>query len=1115
LDVAAWLQALGLERYAPAFRDAQITLEALAELTDADLRELGLPLGPRKVVLKAIRGLAGSPPSSAAKAEPAKVGPEVISIPSRAERRQLTVMFVDLVGSTALAGRLDPEEMAELLHGYREAVAAEVRRFAGHVAKLMGDGVLAYFGWPRAHEDAAERAVLAGLAVVARVAELRAPSAEALAARVGIATGLVVVGELVGEAEARERSVVGDTPNLAARLQQMAEPGTVMVAERTRRLLGEAFAYAEGGTVELKGYAQPVCTFRVLGPSEIAGRFESRHGGAAAQLIGREQELALLLDRWGRVTAGEGQVVLLAGEPGIGKSRLVLALREQVRAAGRPRLRYQCSPHHTSSALYPVITQLERAAGFARGDDADAKQVKLQHILGGTAEALPRLADLLGIGTDTDPDALAMTPQERKRRTFEALLAQLDDQATGPVLLVLEDAHWLDPTTEELFGFIVERAQALPVLLVVTFRPEFKPPWTGHSHVTCLTLSRLRREEAATLAWRTAGKPLPETVLAEITAKTDGVPLFIEELTKAVVESSLLRDTAEPYALAGPLPPLAVPATLQDSLLARLDRLSAAREVAQIGAVIGREFGYELLAAVAPFPPDRLAAALEELTEAELVFRRDLPQGATYVFKHALVQDAAYATLLKSRRQQLHARVAQVVEERFGEKVEIQPQIVAYHLTEAGLPERAIDYWARAGQLNIARFANAEAIGHLTKALQALEALPQSPDRDRKELRLRAALMVPLIAAHGYGSVELEECALRAVDVLNRLGDDDLRFTIYRAWWNSKLLRRPLPEVLTLSSELLDFAETTNDPVQRAAAHRAQGYSLTITGRFIEARDCLAEGIKIADQVTDTERFHLYGEQPGMVCRIYSGLNFSFLGELDQALIFLEDGISLARHLNNPHALAWALIILAQAACHWKNPAIVLKATKEALPICSTHGLPQWLALANFSIGWALTRSGDGSHGIPQMELGLNQWHASGAALHSSMLRGLLASACLATDNFAPARAHLEAALAHVQDHGELYFQAELVRINAALRLREGAEPADAAALLLQAIQIAKRQNASLWRLRASCDLARLWAGQGERQKAHDLLAPVYGWFTEGFDTPDLKEAEELLNGLR
>jgi class 3 adenylate cyclase len=722
VDIAEWLRGLGLERYTQAFQDAEVTTEVLAELTEADLRELGLPLGPRKIVLKAIEALA-DPPTTDLLPEEAReeVGSKTVASSVEAGRRQLTVMFVDLVGSTALSSRLDPEEMGELIRNYQNTVAGEITRFEGHIAKFLGDGVLAYFGWPRAHEDEAERAARAGLSLTAAVAALAAPGGGALAARVGIATGLVVVGHLVGEEEARERAVVGETPNLAARLQGVAEPGRVVVAEATRRLLGDLFAYRDLGALRLKGFAEPVRVWSILGEGAAESRFDARHASTTA-LVGRDQELALLLDRWERAKDSEGQVVLLAGEPGIGKSRLVHALRERLGSEPRTPLRHYCSPYHTNSAFYPVIGLLERAAGLQRGEPSERQLDKLETMLAlaveNVQESAPLLADLLAIPTGERYRPLALSPQHKKERIFQALLDQVAGLASRqPVLALYEDVHWIDPTTLELLGRVVDRVQRLPVLAVITFRPEFAPPWTGHGHVTTLSLSRLGRRQGAAVVERvTGGKRLPDEVLEQILAKTDGVPLFVEELTKTVLESGLLEDTGECYELTGPLPPLAIPATLQDSLMARLDRLAPVKELAQMAACIGREFSHELLAAVASLGENALGDALAQLLAAELIFRRGAPPKVGYSFKHALVQDVAHESLLKSRRQQIHARIAAVLEEGFPTVAETEPETLAQHLTEAGLADRAVGYWLRAGRNAAERSANLEAISHLERA---------------------------------------------------------------------------------------------------------------------------------------------------------------------------------------------------------------------------------------------------------------------------------------------------------------------------------------------------------------------------------------------------------------
>ena len=632
------------------------------------------------------------------------------ALPSRAaeaERRQLTVMFVDLVGSTALAGRLDPEEMGGLLHAYQNAIAGEVVRFEGYVAKFMGDGVLAYFGWPKAHEDAAERAVCAGLAIVAAVARLTVPTGDNLAARVGIATGLGVVGDLIGAGAAREETVVGETPNLAARLQELAAPGGVVIAPTTHGLVGGQFRYADLGVHRFKGLTAPIRAWRVRGRGRAEGRFEARQAAAGpTPLVGREREVALLLDRWQRAKDGAGQVVLLAGEPGIGKSRLIHSLRERLGGEPHTPLSHFCSPLHQTSPLHPIIGLLERAAGFARDDPPGRKLAKLEALLArgteGVAAAAPLIAALLAIPAGDRYPPLNLSPQRQKERIFEALLGLLAGLAAEqPVLALYEDVYWSDPTTLELLDLVVERVQRLPALVLITFRPEFVPPWTGSPHITLLALTRLGRGQGAALVERlTGGKALPAEVVDQIVARADGVPLFLEELTKVVLGSGLLTDEGDRYALAGPASPaVAVPATLHDSLMARLDRLApAAKEVAQIGAALGRDFPHELLAAVAPLPEEVLRDALDQLIEAELIFRRGAPPEAVYSFKHTLVRDAAYESPLRSKLRRLHARIAQVLEERFPATAEVEPELLAHHCAEAGLVEKAAGYRHKAGQ---------------------------------------------------------------------------------------------------------------------------------------------------------------------------------------------------------------------------------------------------------------------------------------------------------------------------------------------------------------------------------------------------------------------------------
>jgi class 3 adenylate cyclase len=698
LDIGQWLRELGLQSYEQAFCDNGVDLEVLRRLTADDLKEIGVSaVGHRRKILHAVGELAAARSQAA---DP--------KVPHRAERRHLTVMFCDLVGSTALSGCLDPEDLQELLRLYFARVDDVAGRHGGFVAKYLGDGALIYFGYPQAHEDDTERAVRAGLALVDSVSELTA-AGERLSARVGIATGLVVIGDLVGVGEAQERGIAGETPNLAARLQGLAENGAVVIAETTRRILGDLFELSALAPSSLKGFAEPVLAWRVIGEGKAESRFEALHGTRVTPLVGRDEELDLVLSRWRQVKEGGGHVALISGEPGIGKSRLVLALRERLQGESKAVLSYACSPHHANSALFPFVTQLERAAEFAQDDAPEARLDKLDSLFQETAarpdNAVALLADLLGIHIGSRQALAAMSPLQKKGLLFSAFLAHFEGLAVrSPVLVLLEDVHWLDPTSRELFDQIVERSQRLPVLLVATFRPELAPPWTGFPHVTLLTLNRLAQAQARSLVERVTGaKALPPEVLEQILARTEGVPLFAEELTKAVLESGLLGDAGDSYVLDGPLPPLAIPTTLHDSLMARLDRLGPAKEVAQIGACIGREFDHELLADVVPLPEADLVAALDRLVAAELVFRRGIPPATTYIFKHALVRDAAYQSLLRKSRQDLHANIAAALEKGFPHTLEAQPELVARHFDEAGLFEKAVGYWLRAGRLSAAR----------------------------------------------------------------------------------------------------------------------------------------------------------------------------------------------------------------------------------------------------------------------------------------------------------------------------------------------------------------------------------------------------------------------------
>ena len=754
-QIADWLEKLNLGQYARRFAENDIDVSVLRHLTDADLEKIGVSLGHRRKILAAVAELSVTSPS---KHEPAG------AVEPTAERRQVTVMFSDLVGSTALSARMDPEDLREVISAYQKCVADTVGRFGGFVAKYMGDGVLVYFGYPQAHEDDAERAVRAGLKLIGAVSDLKTHAA--LQTRIGIATGLVVVGDLIGPGASQEQAIVGETPNLAARLQGVAEPNSVVIAESTRKLVGSLFELDDLGPQDLKGVSGPVRAWAALRPSSIESRFDALHASGPTQLVGREEEVELLLRRWAKANNQEGQVVLLSGEPGIGKSRLTPALLERLAGEPHTRLRYFCSPQHTDSALYPIINQMERAATFAYNDTTQAKLDKLDALLAQSftpGEDAALIADMLLLPSDGRYASLELEPQQQRQKTLEALTRQLEALSrSNPTLMIFEDAHWIDPTSLELLSRIVDRIRTLAVLLIVTYRPEFSPQWIGQPHVTALTISRLARREIAALIDRVTGnKPLPANIRDDIVERTDGIPLFVEEMTKAVLEAES-EGIPERVVAAIPSPSLAVPASLHASLMARLDRLGSAKEVAQIGAVIGREFSYDLLAAVAGKSDAELQTALDSLIEAGLLFGQGMPPHATYLFKHALIQDAAYGTLLREPRRVLHTRIAESLASQFPQIAENQPELLAHHWTEAGLIEKAAGFWGKAAQRSLERSALVEAVAHLTRALEQIATLPPSPNVRREQIKLQSALITPLIHVKGYAAPETKAAAEQA-----------------------------------------------------------------------------------------------------------------------------------------------------------------------------------------------------------------------------------------------------------------------------------------------------------------------------------------------------------------
>ncbi|SDH76780.1 Predicted ATPase [Bradyrhizobium sp. Rc2d] len=1123
MDIGTWLCGLGLGQYEQAFRENDIDAEVLMDLTAEDLVGLGIvSIGHRRKLLAAIAALRTGSMSATT---PVTAVPSVTSgsaaLAPEAERRQLTVMFVDLVDSTALAARLDPEEMAQVLRSYQSAVAGAIARFEGHVAKYMGDGVLAYFGYPRAHEDEAERAVRAGLAAVAAVHNLASADGDTLAARVGIATGPVVVGELIGEGAAREETVVGDTPNLAARLQAMAAPGTVVISARTRELIGGLFELTELGMQILKGFPVPVRPWRVVGEGAAESRFEALHGAGLTPLVGRDHEIGLLLEHWERAKEGDGQVVLLTGEPGIGKSRLLRALRGRLENEPHTALSHYCSPHHQTSPLYPVIGLLERAAGFAADDPAATRLDKLEALLALSTEHVaavaPLLAALLSLETDARYPPLDMSPHRQKERTLDELVDQVLGLAMRrPVLALYEDVHWADPTSLELLDLLVDRVQGAPVLVLITFRPEFVRRWTRYAHVTPLTLSRLsRRQGAAMVARLSGGKALPPAVLDQIVAKTDGVPLFVEELTRTVLETNLLRDEGDHYALAGPLQPMAIPTTLQESLLARLDRLAPAREVAQVAAAIGREFSYELLARTTALPESDLQAGLDDLVDSGLVFRRGTSPQATYSFKHALVQDAAYATLVRPKRQRLHARIATTIEQHLPETVQTQPELLAHHYMEAGLAEPAIDYWLKAGQAEIARSATAEAITQLTKGLELISALPDDAARWRRELELQVALGVALMAARGWAAPEVGRANARARDLCERLGDTLRLFPVLYGEWVFHVVRAELEAGRSAGEDLLRRAQEQNDAAAETIGNRIVGTAELLRGELVAARAHLERTLALYDRAAHRSLAFLFAQDPSVAGLSVLSWGLFALGYPEQARATSEQALRDATELSHRNTLGYALLygcILSQLR---QNHDEARDRANALIALAAEQDSPHFLGAGIIIRGWTLAEAGDFDTGIAQIREGLTMWQATGAGFLVPYFRSLLAQVHGRSGAVNEGLDLITEAIDRVEKTGERWFEAELHRIKGELMLRlPRPDPTAAEAQFGHAAATAHQQGAKLWELRAATCLARLWIEQRRRDEAHDLLSPLYGQFAEGFETPDLRAARAVLQEI-
>ena len=1123
MDIDSWLRSLGLEQYEAAFRGNSITEKVLPRLTAEDLKDLGVTMvGHRRVLLDAIADL-----RSAKDAEAPSAAFETIAPPSKdttAERRQVTVMFSDLVGSTALSARMDPEDLREIISAYQKCVAETVQRFGGFVAKYMGDGVLVYFGYPLAHEDDTERAVRAGLELVAAVGALK--NRATLQTRVGIATGLVVVGDLIGSGASQEQAIVGETPNLAARLQGVAEPNTVVIAESTRKLLGNLFELEDLGAMDLKGIAVPVRAWAALRQASVEGRFEALHATGLTELVGREEELELLLRRWSKATSGEGQVVLVSGEPGIGKSRLIAALSERISTEPHTRLRYFCSPQHTDSALHPFISQLERAAGFTHDDDAQAKLDKLGAVLAQSSTSpqdVALLSEMLSLPNDGRYPELELPSHQRRQKTMEALAAQIEGLShVNPILMIFEDVHWIDPTSLEALGRAVDQIRTRGALLIVTYRPEFQPPWSGQPHVTALTVNRLGPSEISLLIERIIGnKRLPDKLKQDIVERTDGIPLFVEEMTKAVVEAES-EQSSERMTAAIPSPSVAVPASLHASLMARLDRLGPAKEVAQIAAVLGRNFSHDLLTAAAGKEEVELQAALDRLMGAGLLFRQGIPPHATYLFKHGLVQDAAYSTLLRERRRLLHQRIAEILETQFPEAAESQPELIARHCTEAGLVEKAVAFWAKAGRRSMARSALVEAVAQLTRALDQIATLPSTPRLRREQIELQVATITPLMHVKGYSSPEVKaatEHARLLIEQAEALGEPSenplLLYSVLFGFWIMNAVAFNGDAALALAEQFLELAEKQEASVPLLLGHGLMGFSLLVTGNFTQSLRQTDQALALYDPAMHRPLAMLFGQDARVMNLSQRSMALWFLGYPGAALAGANQFLKEARQIDQVgtllNALNFSFVVHFLCGAHPTADALA----NELSTLADEQDAGMWKPAGLAYRGWILARSGRASETVQLITSALAALRATGTTLFTPVSLSLTAKCCADLGQLDDAGRSVDEATTVIETTKETWFEADVYRIAGEVALKSPQpDVARAEACFERALSVARQQQAKSWELRAAISMARLWRDQGKPQQARELLAPIYGWFTEGFDTRDLKEAKALLEQL-
>lgn len=1044
-----------------------------------------------------------------------------------AERRQLTVMFCDLVGSTSLSEQLDPEDFRDVVRAYQQTAAQVIRQFEGTIAQYLGDGLLIYFGYPLAHENDAQRAILTGLGIIEEMKNLnirlqqsirtRSRAPLRLAVRIGIHTGLVVVGE-IGGGERRERLAIGETTNIAARLQGLANPNTVIISATTYRLIEGYFACRPIGFRSLKGISRSMETYQVVRQSQARNRLDAAKAAMSGltPLVGREEEMKLLLARWQQTKDSQGQVLLIGGEAGIGKSRLVRVFREQLTGEPHLWLSCHCLPYYQNTALYPIIELFQRLLRFKEDDSPERKLQKLETALQQyslpMAETVPLFMPLLALPSTERYPPLNLTPQGQKQKLLHTLLLVLLKLTHfRPVVIFVEDLHWCDPSTLEILDTLVSQISNAQVLVIFTFRPNFIPKWPPRSYLTHLSLTRLMRHQAETLIEGVAGgKKLPPELLEQIIAKTDGVPIFVEELTKMVLEQDLLQERADRYELIGPLPTLAIPATLHDSLMARLDRLATVREVAQLGATLGREFHYRLLYAVASIDETTLRQNLTQLVEAELLLQQGLPPDALYTFKHGLIQETAYRSLLRSKRQQVHQRIAQVLVEQFPETEQNEPELIAHHYTVAGQTQDAIRYWQQAGQRAVAQSANKEAIYHFNQALELLEFLPPTLERRQQELLLRIALGPPLLMTKGYVASEVETNYARARDLGQQLDQSPQLASILFGLWVFYLVKGQFEIALELGEQLMTLAQQTNANALLLEAHRMQGINYFNLGQLKLAQKHLAEAVAIYEpHHHNPQRLIDVGADRGVACLSHLAITLWLLGYPDQALKRSQEAIALADQLAHPYSQAFAFCWAAWLHQLRRETESAQALAQAGVEVATEQGFALLEMLCSMMTSWALTEQGQIEVGLAGIRQKLDQFQNTGAQLGRLHFWVLLVEGYSKVGRFDEGLTLVAQALNELPTMGEQFYAAELYRLKGEILLKHD-RMAEAEHCFQQAIDLARQQGVRSLELRATLSLSQLRLQQGQVESVLQQLKRIDQQFTEGRDTADLKTLQEM-----